>query len=53
MALAGEKIRPSGRQALDAAERELRETIAAADAAPFLGHHDLPDGAEDGLQGEL
>jgi hypothetical protein len=53
MTLAREKIRPSGRQVLDAAERELRETLAAADAAPFLGHHDLPDGAEGGLQGEL
>lgn len=43
----------SGRRALDGAETRLRETLAAADAAPFLGHHDLPDDAGRALRVEL
>ena len=51
--LINETGRLSARQALNWAEARLREALAAADAAPFLGHHDLPSGAGKALRVEL
>ena len=44
---------PRGRRALEEAEAKLREALAAANAAPFLGHYDLLDEIGDPLRREL
>jgi hypothetical protein len=53
MVLMDETASLSERRALDGAEARLREALAAADAAPFLGHQDLPDDAGKALRVEL